>query len=264
MLGQTRSRQTSWHNYISRTHPLGPLYIWAMHLVYIDDSRDLVRACFAALLVPADSWNEALNHLQAVRKAMRESDGIYLRPEMHATKWLAGKGEVAPYPIRVPDRVRLYNYFLSTICAVPGVRLMTASTALADEITVFERLLNRINTNMQRSSSKAVIFSDEGKNYDGLLRGLRRYNPIPSKYGAWEDGKPYKNMPLDRILEDLVYRDSKRSLFVQAADCCAYAVLRREHPLPSKTALGLDQSFYILAPIMVRTANHSDQYGVVR
>jgi hypothetical protein len=71
-------------------------------------------------------------------------------------------------------------------------------------------------------------------------------------------------MPADRLLEDLVYRDSARSIFIQAADACAFALLRRERPIPSKTALGLDQSFYILDRIMVKQAFGPDPYGVIR
>jgi len=73
-----------------------------------------------------------------------------------------------------------------------------------------------------------------------------------------------KNIPTDRILEDISYRDSARSILIQAADCCAYALLRRERHLESKNALGLHQSFYILEPIMVKQAFGKDPYGIVR
>ena len=65
-------------------------------------------------------------------------------------------------------------------------------------------------------------------------------------------------------MEDISYRDSARSLFVQMADFCAYALLRRENPIPPKTKYGLDQSFYICEPIMVKQANGRDPYGVIR
>ncbi|WP_374625470.1 DUF3800 domain-containing protein [Devosia sp.] len=77
-------------------------------------------------------------------------------------------------------------------------------------------------------------------------------------------GNPSKNIPADRILEDIVYRDSARSIFIQAADACAYALLRRERPIASKTVLGLDQSFFILERIMVKQAYGRDPYGIIR
>lgn len=147
---------------------------------------------------------------------------------------------------------------------MPDAQLINAAVPLAEENRAFERLLNRINVNMRKAGSTAVIFSDEGKNYDAMLRRMRRHNFIASHFGQWPGGVPAKNIPLDRILEDLVYRDSKRSLFIQAADWCGYALLRRENPIPSKTKLGLDQSFYILEPIMVKAAHGADPYGVIR
>lgn len=235
-----------------------------MHFVYIDDSKDTAIACFSALIVPADGWRDSLDWLLETKRAMRDAYGIYMRKEIHATDWNGGKGKIAPNLIRKPVRASLFNYFLSGIARMPGARLINAAVPLAQEDRAFEYLLNRINMNMKRSGSRAVIFNDEGKDYDGLLRKMRRHNPISSRFGSWPGGATTQNITIDRILEDIVYRDSKKSLFVQAADCCGYALLRRENPIPSKTALGLDKSFYILEPIMVKAAFSSDPYGIIR
>jgi Protein of unknown function (DUF3800) len=224
-----------------------------MHFVYIDDSKDNKLACFSALIVPVESWNDCLNRLLAIRRIMKQSDGVPLRMEMHTTDWLGGKGRLVRH-LNKTDRVRLYNYFLAGITMLPKVRLINAAVPQHEDDRAFEWLLNRINVNMAGNHSKAVIFSDEGKSYDKLFRRMRRHNFIPSKIGQWETGGMSKNLTLDRIVEDIVYRDSARSLFIQAADACAYSVLRSESPIPSKTALGLDQSMMILEPIMVKAA----------
>jgi hypothetical protein len=224
-----------------------------MHFVYIDDSKDNKLACFSALLVPTDSWNECLNRLIAIRRIMKQSDGVPLRMEFHATNWLGGKGRLVRH-LRKQDRVRLYDYFLAGITMLPGIQLINAAVPHYDEERAFEWLLNRINKNMEKADSRALIISDEGKSYDKLFRKMRRHNFIPSRIGKWETGALSKNLVLDRIVEDLVYRDSAKSLFIQAADACAYAVLRSESPIPSKTALGLDQSLMILEPVMVKFA----------
>jgi hypothetical protein len=67
-----------------------------------------------------------------------------------------------------------------------------------------------------------------------MLRKMRRVNYIPSRFGSWYSGDFTKNMPVDRIIEDITYRNSARSLFIQAADFCAYALLRSERPLASR------------------------------
>ena len=184
---------------------------------------------------------------------MKDTDGVPLRMEMHATEWLAGKGERV-YHLKKPDRVRLYNYFLAGIAMLPGIQLINAAVPKGQDVRAFEWMLNRINRNMRDANSNALIISDEGKGYDKLLRRMRRFNYIPSWIGAWETGMMSKDIRINRVLEDLVYRDSERSLFIQAADACVYSVLRSENPLPSKTALGLDQSMMILERIMVKRA----------
>jgi hypothetical protein len=64
-----------------------------MHLIYVDDSKDNKLACFSALLVPEATWNDCLNRLIAIRRTMKDTDGVPLRMELHATDWVAGKGQ---------------------------------------------------------------------------------------------------------------------------------------------------------------------------
>jgi hypothetical protein len=92
------------------------------------------------------------------------------------------------------------------------------------------------------------------------------YNPIRSRYGTWPDGSLTKNMPITRILEDIVFRDSKDSMFIQLADFCAYALFRSEYPLPSKSKYGLDTAFSLLHPICIREAYKADpkKLGIIR
>lgn len=235
-----------------------------MHFVYVDDSKDQKLACFSALLLPADNWRASLDRLLSVRQAMQASDGTYVRKEMHATEWNAGKGRIAPHFVSKQRRASLFDYFLAGIAMVPGAQLINAAVPVAEETRAFEWLLNRLNVNMSKAGSTAVVFSDEGKSYDAMLRRMRRFNYIPSRFGAWEPGKLSKNIVADRILEDIVYRDSAKSLFIQAADACAYALLRHQNPVASKTALGLHKSFEILEPICVKPANHRDPLGIIR
>ncbi|MGE4252992.1 MAG: DUF3800 domain-containing protein [Parvibaculaceae bacterium] len=235
-----------------------------MHFVYIDDSGDGTVACFSALIIPADQWRQSLNHLMGARKHMRESDGIRMQQEIHSTDWLSGKGALAKHPISKERRARLFDFFLSCIACLPSAQLINACVPLADQNRGFQYLLTRIDMNMKVAGSQAVVFCDEGKSYDSIRRKIGVYNYIPSKMGTWADGNAAKNIPTDRILEDIVYRDSARSIFIQAADACAYALLRRERPIPSKTALGLDQSFFICEKILVKQAHRNDQYGIIR
>ncbi|WP_421882174.1 DUF3800 domain-containing protein [Pacificispira sp.] len=235
-----------------------------MHLVYIDDAKDDRLACFSAIVIPEDKWQDALVHMVEMRRALWESDNIYKTKEVHATEWVGGRGRVSPRYVPKGARVRLFNYILSSVALLPGAQLFNAAARRRDEDRLFEFLLNRINVNMSKSSSRAMLISDEGKSYDSLLRRMRHHNYIPSQYGAWNPGSYTKNIQINRIVEDISYRDSARSLFIQAADCCAYALLRRENPIPSKIKYGLHRSFYICEPIMVKQASGRDPHGVIR
>jgi hypothetical protein len=119
---------------------------------------------------------------------------------------------------------------------------------------------------MKEWDSHAIIVSDEGKDYTWLLRKMGVYNHIPSKYGSWPQGEMTRNITTEYILEDIFFRDSARSYFIQMADFCAYALLRSEHPIPSKTKYGLDKAFDLLKPICTPQCFGKDprKLGIVR
>ena len=237
-----------------------------MHLVYIDDSRDERHICFSAILIPADRWMEALDHLVGMRQAMNASDGIYTSIELHATEWLGGRGRIAPHAVPKGARSRLFDYCMSAITRIPGVSIINAIDRDFAEMTLFERLINRIQATVYHRGSHALIFSDEGKNYDALLRRMRRFNHIPSAYGSWESGAFTKNIPAKLVLEDIIYRNSKKSFFIQAADFCAFSLLRNEHPTTNAKRQGFDKSFEILAPALLVAAFAKDprKLGIIR
>lgn len=111
------------------------------------------------------------------------------------------------------------------------------------------------------------VVKEKREELNGLARQVRRmyvYNPIPSQLGVWLDtGQSWKNISLDRVVEDPFFKDSAQSYFVQLVDFSAYALLRRERPIPSKTKYGLDTAFNILSPILVREARRSDPEGII-
>lgn len=159
-----------------------------MHFVYIDDSGDGTVACFSALIIPADQWRSSLDHLLGIRRMMSHCDGIRMKAELHSTDWLGGKGALARVPISKPRRARLYDFFLAGISMIPGAQLINAVVPDDQDERAFEFLLNRINTNMRKAGSSAVVFCDEGKSYDSIRRKLGVFNHIPSKRGNWVSG----------------------------------------------------------------------------
>lgn len=228
-----------------------------MHLVYVDDSKGDRYVCFSAIAIPVASWNDALEHLIRLRREMFASDGIYITKELHATDWLGGRGSVASRFVPKAARARLFKFMLDGIADLPNAQIFNAYGHKTQEERLFERLLNRIHINMTAKESHALIISDEGKNYDFMLRRLRRVNFVSFR------GRPARNDPLNRIVEDISYRDSARSYFIQAADFSAFSLLRFKHPTPNIEKYGLAQAFRILDRALVKNANYQDPLGII-
>lgn len=237
-----------------------------MHLVYIDDSGDDRLSVFSALAIPVEGWRTSLNLIKEFRQGLKRSDGIHHLVEFHAWKLVSGRGQLSDHIISKTRRCEIFRNVLRLTASLPGARLFNVCRPADTPGWAFERLLNRINRTMLAWNSYATLICDEGKEgyYTLLCRRMGVYNPIPSRYGQWPEGEPYRNIPTERIVEDPFFKNSKYSYFVQLADCAAYALLRRENPLPSKTAYGLHTAFNLLKPICVREANPRDDDGIIR
>jgi len=238
-----------------------------MYLIYIDDSRDEELCVFSALAVPSDEWRKAFLEVRQLRRGLKETDGIRVRAELHAWKFVSGRGDIADRVVAKGRRCVLFREVLTAVTQLTGVRLFNAVFPANDEMRAFEWLLNRINRTMGTWDSRTILICDAGKEttYTRLTRRMGVFNPIPSRYGFWaETGARTKNIPIARILEDPFFKPSERSYFIQLVDFCAYALLRRERPVPSKTKYGLDKAFAVLSPILVLEASTYDREGIIR
>lgn len=238
-----------------------------MHLVYIDDSHDETLGVFSALAVPADAWQCVFQQIRDFRRKLKSSDGIYVYEELHAWKFVSGRGRIADKTVAKGRRCEIFKEALTLLASIDGVRLFNAVFPKSADERGFERLLNRINRTMQAWDSRAILISDEGKEtaYTRLARKMQVYNPIPSQFGTWIDtGVACKNIPIERIIEDPFFKDSQKSYLIQLADFCAYSLLRREKPIASKTKYGLDKAFNLLKPILVTEASTKDPEGIIR
>lgn len=126
----------------------------------------------------------------------------------------------------------------------------------------------RIGERLGVYRSRAVIFADEGREYEitKALRKMHVFNPIPSQLGGWASGSYTKNITTDRIIEDPVFKRSDRSYFIQLADCVAYALLKREvPPTPVIARYKIDEMFEdILSGVCYKAASPRDPLGIVR
>ena len=206
-----------------------------MHLIYIDDSGDEELCVFSALTIRADKWNSCLKEIKKFRHDLQTSDNISIYTEFHAWKFVSGRGRIADGIVPKGRRCQIFKQTLQTVAALPEAQLFNTVFPTKANEDAYEALLGGINRTLQRWDSHAILICDEGKEaiYTRLVRRMQT-----SRNGA-----------IDRILEDPFFKQSDQSYFIQLADFCAYALLRQERPIASKTKYGLDQAFNLLEPI---------------
>lgn len=204
-----------------------------MYLIYIDDSADEKLSVFSALTIRADKWNFYFEKVKKFRHDLKTSDGIFVDTELHAWKFVSGRGRIADDVVAKGRRCEIFKQTLQMVTMLPEARLFnTVFPAKASE-PAYAALLQGINQTLQLWNSYAILICDEGKEriYTRLVRRLRTSRVI------------------DRILEDPFFKQSHQSYFIQLSDFCAYALLRQERPVESKTRYGLDRAFNLLNPI---------------
>jgi hypothetical protein len=239
-----------------------------MWFVYLDESKESNKFyVYSALIVESDAWNSTFDAVKSFRKDLRKNYGIYMRQELHAWKFAGGKGQIADKPINKAERAKIFAEVMGFIANPKLFKII--SSVNTDEFYAFDRLINRVNRTAEANKTNAILICDEGQEavFTRRLRKMRVHNPIPSNQGAWgSSGAATKNITTDFIIEDPFFKDSRSSYFIQLVDFCAYALLRSERPLASRTALGYDKMYDILQPITMSVNNARDprKLGIIR
>ena len=90
-------------------------------------------------------------------------------------------------------------------------------------------------------------------------------NPIPSRYDAWDDGAPTRNIPINAIIGGPAFRSAEGDHLLQLAGFVAHALLLQEEgAVPGGEELSLERAFSILDVALNRKASQRDPQGVVR
>lgn len=233
-----------------------------MHIVYLDESGDTSKGILTAFAIPVNAWQENFEIIKQYRKALKKTDGIKLHKEFHAWKFVSGRGSLGDSIVTKFRRSTIFKETCLLLTQMSGARLFNAIFYGGQEEQAFEWLMNRVQRTMQAWDSHCIIVSDEGKEaaYTRIMRRMHVYNPIPSRIHSGST----RNITIQRIIEDPFFKKSERSYFIQLVDFCAYALLRYEMPVPSKTKYGIHLVFPELASVFVKEANPKDAYGIIR
>ncbi len=240
----------------------------SVRFFYVDESYDDNKYCLSAISIRHSEWKECFDNVRQHRVNLKNDYGIYLRKEIHARDFVAGRGDISQQVIGKWQRSRLFLGLLQLVASLPQVLVFNVCLDKHryedPQMVAWDRLMNRIERTMlefenqelplrRRLSAsvadhlskndaemierrlniyraRAVVIADEGRENEitKALRKMRVYNHIPSQFGAWPSGEITKNITTDRVIEDPVFKRSDRSYFIQLADCVAFALLKRE------------------------------------
>lgn len=205
-----------------------------MYIFYIDESADEKLFVLAALAIPVVSWKTTFDKVREFRLDLQRTDGIDIHSEFHAWKFVSGRGNIASPIVTKGRRCQIFQDTLRVVAALPGARIITSVSASSQEERGFQRLMSGIQQFVETQGSYALLICDQGKEV-----AYTRYAHALRTTGA-----------INNTVEEPLFRNSAQSYLVQLSDFCAYALLRQEHPLASKTKYGLDQAFKLLEPIV--------------
>src|SRR5205823_1122359 len=102
-------------------------------------------------------WKDALACVKQYRRALKAAFGIFVTKELHATDFVAGRGKISPKIVTKNQRCVIFRDVLRMVATLRGARLFNAIAPKHEEGLIFERLMNRININMAKAGSNAII-----------------------------------------------------------------------------------------------------------
>jgi hypothetical protein len=245
-----------------------------MHLFYVDESYDQNKFVMTALCMEDVAWRANFDATKKFRQDLKATYGIKTSRELHATRFIRDCSDgISDKKLSLVERRTVFEETLKHLATLNltafNVCLDVApwgSTTAAHRIAI-ERLANRVQATMRYLKGNAMVFFDEGKEKEirKLVRKMAVFNPIPSAYGTWPDGTLSKNIVLDRVLEDPIFKDSRGSYFLQLADFAAFTLLKAEVPAtPHIQRHGYHKLFPVLHPICFKAASKKDPWGIVR
>ncbi len=131
------------------------------YFLYIDESKFENKCFFSALWVPCSQWNSIFARLKSLRQNLSRKYAIYVRKELHATKFLGGRGRPSKKFISTDERYKIFKEVLSEISSWSELKLFNSVNQ--NENWALERLLNRVERTLFEKSGLGLIICDSGK-----------------------------------------------------------------------------------------------------
>lgn len=243
-----------------------------MHLMYVDESGDIGAEksptnyyALGALIVEDTNWLNVLDKMKDFRRELQVDFNLPLKLELHASHLLRHKGKIRDYLKSRQECIKVYKRcftFLNSLKDL-GIRIFIVIVFKNGSQDVFETawkfLLQRFHNFLEERSSKGLLIVDDTdeKRLRKLVRKLRRYNPIPSKYGGTIE------KPMVTIVEDPILRKSEENYFVQFVDLVVYSFIQILYPNKTARRHSLGKEYFSMRDIFLTEASNQNNFGVV-
>lgn len=218
-----------------------------VEFAYIDESGDVgmdkgsPTFTLACALVPIDEWDDRLQYLVGMRRAIRDTYRVPMRQEAKANHIVGVKKIYRELGLGDGQMRDIYQRHLRAVTrlssgtfaiVIQKEKLLNRDTDVLD--MAWRYLLERLRKRSEATRAPIVIVHDQGQD-DDIRKLVRKFRRV-----TWTASGKRVSAPL--LVEDPTPRDSQQSYFIQLADIVAYAAAAKVYPRSGRTTKICDAS----------------------
>lgn len=251
-----------------------------MYLLYVDESGDVGLTgspsryfALSGFVVHELRWHETLEAIIEFRKLLRDTYGLKLREELHASHYIHKPASLARIPKSI--RLKILREVIDFEATLPDISILNVvvdkqrKPAAFDVFNVaWETLIQRFHNTISHKNFPGpqnpddhgllIVDETEEKKLRNISRRMRRYNPVPSLVGPGT-----RPVLITTLVEDAVHRNSLHSYFIQLSDVNAYFLYQKLSPCGYIKRKGAKNYFTRLRPVLCTVASRTDPDGIV-
>ncbi|MBD1206964.1 MAG: DUF3800 domain-containing protein [Ignavibacteria bacterium] len=228
----------------------------------------------SAMVIHELRWHETLESLITFRKHLRDTKGLKLREEIHASHFVNNPGSLVR--IKRHDRLDIMKQCVDWVASQSGMNILSVVVdkshhsqdvfEYAWEVLLqrFENTLNYRNfAGPMNADERGIVISDntDGKKLQGVIRKMRRYNPVPNIRSLYTGGS--RNLRVQHVIEDVMMKDSATSYFHQIVDVVVYCARQLYEPNAYMRTKGGHQFYKRLDRVLIKQASKTHPLGIV-
>ncbi len=248
--------------------------------MYVDESGDIGTIptsptnffVLSAIVLHELRWRDTLQDLVRFRQHLKVSKGLKIREEIHCYHLISKPGKLTRIPKH--DRLDIIKQSIDWLNSRMDISVFSVvidkrekpdghdffEQAWSTLLMRFENTISKMNfPGPKNSMDMGVVLSDntDGDKLRKLLRKMRHFNMVPSRYGG------SRNLKLQYIIEDPVFRDSQYSFMHQMNDVLAYCAKQMYDPNRYMKKKGGHNYYKRLTNVSLKVVSISNPYGIV-